>query len=158
MEYTVEITLRASRPLTEETIFEVAELGGVVVAAPGQKQLETTLTVTASDVQKASARAIDLVTARVAGTVVAVEAMTTAEADRRAADEPHLVGVAEIAEMLKLSKQRVSTLSQRKDFPKPLVRLATGPVWRAGDLSTFAAGWRRQPGRPRKSPDANSSG
>ena len=29
-------------------------------------------------------------------------------------------------------------------------RLASGPVWRPGDLSAFAAGWRRQPGHLKK--------
>jgi hypothetical protein len=59
-----------------------------------------------------------------------------------------LVGVGEIAQMLKISKQRVTTLSKRQDFPAPLQRLASGPVWRKSDLSTFADGWQRKGGRP----------
>lgn len=150
MKHTVDITLHSKRRLTEKALFAVAEIGGVAVGAPGSRRLETTLTVTADDVHEAAARAIDAITERVAGDVLAVEVMTTAEHDRRLADRPTLVGVAEIAEQLGVSKQRVSALSQRDDFPRPLAHLAAGPVWRAGDLSTFATGWRRQPGRPKK--------
>jgi hypothetical protein len=149
MEYTVDITLRARRPLTEEALFAIAELGGAAAGRPGERHLETTLTVEAGDIRTAAAVAMERTTARVAGHVIAVKVMTTAEADRRLSERPKLVGVTEIAQMLGISKQRVSTLSKREDFPAPIETLASGPVWRAGDLSTFAAGWRRAPGRPR---------
>jgi hypothetical protein len=61
---------------------------------------------------------------------------------------PPLVGVAEVAEMLGVSKSRVSTLSRRDDIPAPVAHLAAGPVWRAGDLSTFVQRRARQSGRP----------
>lgn len=152
MEYTVEITLRARRPLTEDALFALAEIGGVAVGRPGERHLETTFTVDAANAPEAAYESIPMVTGRVPGIVLAVEVLTTEEADRRLAEQPQLVGVTEIARMLGLTKQRVSTLSRREDFPTPLATLASGPIWRAGDLSTFAAGWRRKPGRPRKVP------
>lgn len=85
-----------------------------------------------------------------AGDVVAVTVMTTKEADRRMDERQELVGIAEIARMLKVSKQRASALSRRGDFPAPIARLQAGPIWRAGDLSTFRMNWRRRPGRPPK--------
>lgn len=150
MDYTVEVTLRTQRALTEDALVDVAGLGGVAVGKPGGHYLETTLSVRADDVRRAADLAIAQIAEQIAGTVVAVEVMTTAEADRRSAERPKLVGVKEIAELLGISKQRVSTLSKREDFPKPLESLASGPIWRAGDLTTFAEGWRRKPGRPRK--------
>lgn len=61
---------------------------------------------------------------------------------------PELVGVREVAELLGVSKQRVDQLRQREDFPKPLARLASGPVWDALMLTHFLAGWERKSGRP----------
>ena len=39
------------------------------------------------------------------------------------------VGLAEIAKILGVSKQRVYELRRREDFPKPIAALAAGPVW-----------------------------
>jgi hypothetical protein len=154
MDYTVELILEARDPLTEDALLEVAEVGGAASGRPGETRLSTVLTVRAEDVGEAGAAAIETVTRRVAGRVIAIEVMTTEEADRRLAEVAPLVGITEIAGMLDISRQRVSTLSRRGDFPAPLARLASGPVWRKGDLSTFASGWRRSPGRPRKAASA----
>lgn len=150
MDYTVELTIETRRPLTEDALIDVAEVGGAATGRAGEKRLETILTVRAVNVREAAEQAIEAISARVPGRVIAIDVMTTDEADRRLAERSQLVGTSEIAEILDISRQRVSTLSRRDDFPEPLARLASGPVWRKGDLSTFAAGWRRSPGRPRK--------
>lgn len=82
----------------------------------------------------------------------AAEVLTFEEQDRRLAEPafPPLAGVAEVAAMLEVSRQRVSQLASQGGFPTPVARLAAGPVWREGDLSTFLKDWKRQPGRPRK--------
>lgn len=41
-----------------------------------------------------------------------------------------LAGLTEIAEMLGVTRQRASQLAASKEFPKPLDRIAAGPVWR----------------------------
>lgn len=153
VDYTVEITLQTKRALTEDALFAVAELGGVAVGLPGSRQVETTLTVAAEEVSAAADLAIRRVLERVPGKVIAVDVMTTAEADRRSKEQPQVVGVAEVAELLGVTKQRASMITQRDDFPAPIAKLASGPVWRAGAISTFKDGWRRKPGRPRKSID-----
>jgi len=61
-----------------------------------------------------------------------------------------LVGVAEGAAILKVSKQRVSELRDRPGFPEPIAELASGPVWRLPTLKLFINQWRRKPGRPAK--------
>lgn len=151
MDYAVEITLHTKRALTEDALFAVAEIGGAAVGQPGGRHLETTLTVSAEDWLAAADKAIKLVGERVTGKIIAVDIMTTAEADRRSKEQPQIVGVAEVAEILGVTKQRASVICQRDDFPAPITKLASGPVWRAGAVSTFKAGWRRQPGRPRSS-------
>ncbi len=78
--------------------------------------------------------------------------MTSEEQDRRLAEPAfgELVGAAEVAERFGVSRQRLAVLRQRPEFPGPVAELASGPVWRWRDLSRFAAGWQRRPGRPRR--------
>ena len=47
-------------------------------------------------------------------------------------------GVAEIVEYLSLSRQRVTVLVNRPDFPQPVQVLATGRIWRAGEVREWA--------------------
>ena len=55
-----------------------------------------------------------------------------------------MLGAAEIGELLGgLSRQRVSQLTSRADFPQPLAPLKMGNVWRYEDV----AKWARDNGR-----------
>jgi hypothetical protein len=63
---------------------------------------------------------------------------------------PDLVGVAEVAELLGVSKQRASDLAHSEGFPAPVATLRAGPIWRRSQLARFAGGWERRPGRPRR--------
>src|SRR5262245_21571108 len=62
----------------------------------------------------------------------------------------HLVGMAEIAEMLGVTRQRVSQLIETyEDFPKPEVDLSGGRVWSRTAIETWIASHpERGPGRP----------
>ena len=40
-----------------------------------------------------------------------------------------LAGIREVAEIAGVSPQRANQLAAKKDFPKPLDRIAAGPVW-----------------------------
>ena len=51
---------------------------------------------------------------------------------------PPLAGVAEVAKMLGVSRQRVSQLAKTSGFPGPLADLAAGPVWDARDVEEWA--------------------
>ena len=58
----------------------------------------------------------------------------------------HLVGVAEIADMLGVSKQRVDQLLRSDSkFPVPEVHLSAGRVWKRSDIEE----WAREVGRLR---------
>ena len=66
---------------------------------------------------------------------------------------PDCVGVVEAAGILGVSKQRVSQLAERADFPRPVLRLRQGPVWREDDVRQFALNrprstTRRRPKKP----------
>jgi predicted DNA-binding transcriptional regulator AlpA len=55
----------------------------------------------------------------------------------------HLLGSAEVAEMLGVSRQRVHQLVTRSDFPEPVAVLSGGRIWRRGDVEA----WARRTGR-----------
>ena len=56
----------------------------------------------------------------------------------------HLVGVAEIAEMLGVTRQRIDEITRTKpDFPEPEVELKSGRVWQRAAVEK----WARAAGR-----------
>ncbi len=63
----------------------------------------------------------------------------------------HLVGAAEIAELLGVSRQRVAQLGERyDDFPAPVATITAGRIWARADVEAWmAAHPERRTGRPR---------
>jgi hypothetical protein len=85
----------------------------------------------------------------VPGGIAKVELFTASYLDRELEQEPEgFVGVTEIAQELGVSRQRVSELRTRPDFPAPIAELAAGPVWKLSNLRRFIREWPRKPGRP----------
>ncbi len=67
---------------------------------------------------------------------------------------PELAGLAEIAQMLQVTKRTAWNYTQRDDFPAPVERLASGPVWRRADVDAWAkAHLPLPPGRPKQRTD-----
>ena len=55
-----------------------------------------------------------------------------------------LVGVAEIAELLGISRQRVNRIVQtHRDFPDPVATLTAGRIWQRADIEKWASGHSR---------------
>lgn len=54
-----------------------------------------------------------------------------------------LAGVAEAAEILGVTRQRVTQLAKQDAFPTELGRIAAGPVWDRHDLETYSKTRRR---------------
>jgi predicted DNA-binding transcriptional regulator AlpA len=50
-----------------------------------------------------------------------------------------LMGAAEIAEYLGMSRQRVHQLAERDDFPRPVAVLSAGKFWLGADIREYAA-------------------
>jgi hypothetical protein len=117
------------------------------------------LSVQADDIRGAVQEAIQRVSAAVERSglpswpFVQVTAQTAEELDRDLAHPtiPELLGVAELAERLGVTKQRASNLAKDSCFPKPLTVLASGPIWAESTVARYTATWARRPGR-RKSP------
>lgn len=85
-------------------------------------------------------------------TITHVEVKTEDELDAELARPtfPELVGVTEAAEILGVSKQRVSWLAKNHPrFPRPAIELAAGPVWYRPAIDKWLETWDRKPGRPK---------
>ena len=52
---------------------------------------------------------------------------------------PRLAGLAEAADVLGVSKRSAGQYAKRPDFPAPLARLASGPVWDASAIEAWGA-------------------
>lgn len=65
-------------------------------------------------------------------------------------------GLAEIADMLGLSKARAHRIMQNyADFPEPVARLRAGGVWHTDEIKAWmTAHPQRRPGRPLRNPQA----
>lgn len=62
---------------------------------------------------------------------------------------PLLGGVSEVAQALGISRQRLTDIRQRNDFPQPVAELSSGPVWDLDEIARWtSSGARRGPGRP----------
>jgi prophage regulatory protein len=62
--------------------------------------------------------------------------------------ELRLVGLAEIAELLGVSKRTASRYVARADFPPPVAELAMGPIWLTEDVEKWVSGTPVRRGRP----------
>lgn len=55
----------------------------------------------------------------------------------------HLVGVAEIADMLRVTRQRVQQITKQPGFPEPDAVLSAGKIWRR----ELVEAWAKKAGR-----------
>lgn len=62
---------------------------------------------------------------------------------------PKLAGLAEVAGLAGVSRTRAGQITAHAEFPKPVDRLAMGPVWLEADVKAFLA-VERKPGRKPK--------
>lgn len=69
-------------------------------------------------------------------------------ADLEAPNFPDLLGVTELADILGVTRQRAHAIAARDDFPDPVERLASGPIWTEPSVRAFLTTWERKPGRP----------
>lgn len=75
--------------------------------------------------------------------------MSSTPASSRRPTIPKLAGIAEIAVLGSVSKQRAGQLVKLPGFPEPVQELAMGPVWLEAEVREFLAK-PRKPGRPPK--------
>jgi hypothetical protein len=130
---------------------------GFAAAVPRRNQYTVTTTIDSPEPEKALSVAggeiFDQVRTHLGEhpIVVGMEVLMSDEYDRRA-DEPtipEIVSAPDVAEMLDVRRQRVhQLLSDNPRFPKPFMRLGSGPLWVADAIRRFDREWERKPGRP----------
>jgi hypothetical protein len=84
--YTADVTWRTAKPLTEDTLFRFAELGGAASGEPGGRTIGATFTVEGATMPDAAASGLERLAAVAAGEPVSIEIMTHDEQDRRLAE------------------------------------------------------------------------
>src|SRR5262249_23019395 len=120
-----------------------------VAHQPGRYSVR--LSVQAGDIREAIEEAILRVSAAAEKSglpswpFVQVNALTAEELDRDLTrpDIPVLLGVAELAGLLGVTRQRASDLAKTSSFPRPIAVLASGPVWAETTVKRYIPTWTR---------------
>lgn len=117
-----------------------------------QSRYSATLTLPATSLRQAVATGLRRVEDATGEKANGVEALTQREAERRLAEPqiPELVGHAEIADMLGVSRQRAAQLAERPGFPPAVVTTKTGPLRVKSQVEAWVTTWDRKGGRPKK--------
>lgn len=86
------------------------------------------------------------------GQATGIRVLTAEQRDIEIAhpDPVNLVGVTEIADLLGVTRQRASAVTELPDFPHPIGTARGGRYWTTESVDRFAERWQRQPGRPVK--------
>lgn len=132
-----------------EAVIEALAVHGPAVAF-GPDRLGVRFDVAAGSAGEAVARGLGLFQTVAGGLEpVRVEVERVDELDRQLArsNAPALLGVAELAAALGVSKQRVTQLMQAGSLPVPAARLRAGPIWRRPTIAAFLRRWDRRAGR-----------
>ncbi len=92
-----------------------------------------------------------LQSAAVEGNIVRAHCLTEVAHLRLLAHQrrmPEIVGVAEIQQILQVNtRQQVSQLAERPNFPRPVAQLTAGRIWLRHEIEEFKQTWHRRPGR-----------
>jgi hypothetical protein len=147
--------------LLENLLDNLLEHDGVVTGTPeepidGRARYGAGFSVQAADAVEAVVRAREVFERAAASAGLPQWPLARVEAQRERELElelarpsfPDLLGVAELAERLGVSRQRAWTVTGRPDFPDPVARLKATPVWTAGSVRRFLEAWPRKAGRP----------
>jgi hypothetical protein len=129
------------------------ERGGAVSMAQDGSRYSATFSLlpnegdAVEDVTRVGARVIQAAAARAELAdlgLVRFEVMTGDEQDAELAEPliPELVGNSEIADILRVSRQRANQLTKRPNFPAPVARLVAGPIWTRTSIERFLEEWR----------------
>lgn len=148
MQHRVTIELNTREPIRSEHLRRVAELGAVA-GEVGEQRLTTTLIVSGATPGDALDKAIVRLLEHVNGEVTAAEVLRADESERRRAlwTFPVLLGLSEVAARLGISRQRAHKLAMHTEFPPPVARLASGPIWSADDVDRFESTWAHRSSR-----------
>lgn len=152
-QWSVSVTAPVSPDLDMDALAEVAEKLRAGITHDGARHLLTAdYSVTATTLRRATEEALRAARALPAEpTQIRVLSLDDWVSEQKSPQPRDLVGAAEAAVLLRVSRQRVGQLAERPDFPAPIARLSAGPVWTRSSIEAFDQSWSRKiTGRPRK--------
>lgn len=155
--YYVDLDVRTDRPLTADELDHVLDTltpHAAVLSVQGDR-LGASLAVDVDEIADAYPAARAAISAAVPAEIAAVESVKVATEqarDREVAEPtiPELVGYAEIADIVGVSRQRARAFADLDDFPAAVVRTAAGPLRTRAAVESWAKHRRTAPGRPRR--------
>jgi len=142
----------------DSILAKLAPYGAALAFDQGGPHMSIQMTVEAEDFMAATQKAVGLIVDlpyRIFPSGVRVLPVADLQRELDEPPIPDLVGVAEVAEELQISKARVNELQDSPAFPEPVARLKSGPVWTRPSLTRFIDSWERRSGRPRKNSGAS---
>lgn len=137
-----------------ELLAELATLRPVLVVEEQEPHHPTLYSLTVHVYEASMRQAIAVALRRVedaTGTkALGVEALPQHEVERRLQrpNVPQLVGNADIAEILGVSRQRAAQLADVAGFPPPVMTIKAGPLRVRDQVEDWARTWDRKAGRP----------
>lgn len=156
--YTARIEWMRHSETNEAELDELMDALAVYSAAIGPEDspengpwiLAATITLEAGTLRQAIAAALQVVETATGEKALAIEILPTHEFDRRVNKPliPPLVGNAEIARMLGVSRQRAGQLVDVDGFPPAAVVTQAGPLRVRSQVEGWARTWERRSGRP----------
>ncbi|NWN89602.1 MAG: hypothetical protein HLX51_13880 [Micrococcaceae bacterium] len=145
----VNIVFKAGERFTEDLAFDVSErleaFAAVMSVAQDLMGGSIALTVEASGLTNAfeTARSAVVTTLQAEGvdatiTSVMVQAESEFQEELRAPVYPEVVGFAEIAKIVGVSRQRIRQLTEKPSFPRPVIRTGQGPLYTVHAVNRWA--------------------
>jgi hypothetical protein len=157
--WTARVEWTTDRERTEDELFDIIErlagkhpvVGMDRTTPPGEPKRPTImLNLKGMTLRQAVGEAISAVESAVGEKAVGIEVIPTDVAHRRLMTPqiPELVGNADIAAMLGVSRQRAAQIAERSDFPPAVQAIKAGPLRVKAQVEAWAQAWERKTGRP----------
>lgn len=136
----IRIGFNASRPFSETLAFEMSEhledFAAVMSTARDRNSGSVALTIDASEwsaalevAHTAVLEALELEDVEAIVTSVGVQSQEEFQAELNEPVYPPVVGFAEIARMVGVSRQRARQLAEKASFPHPVIKTSQGPLY-----------------------------
>lgn len=157
-DWQVTLDLKANDDIDEGTLFDLMEEygrhGAAATLGPDPRCASLTMTITAETGVDALSNALNLLSTSKAlpeTEVTGFEVTEWNDVERRNREPvfPKVVGYAEIARMVGVSRQRAYKFPEIDTFPKPVIETSQGPLYSEAAVAAWAANRETKAGRPK---------
>lgn len=154
-----DLTLRTPTPITNpDHLFDLMEAFAAhapsASGADGRPEIGLSLAMEAETAQEAFSKLMQALEhpLTVDAMVTSCELRDAEHRDAQLAEPqiPELATLADIGEILGVTRQRAGVLAKRPDFPAPLISTGNGPLYGRAAVAAWNEKTERKPGRPRQ--------